>query len=60
MSQGSGFFSNEQLLCLRSQIMVFRTLKACHFCSGVFCRRDVYVFFGCMSSGRTIMLPRQR
>ncbi|CAK0787464.1 hypothetical protein CVIRNUC_010684 [Coccomyxa viridis] len=28
MSQGSGFFSNEQLLCLRSQIMVFRTLKA--------------------------------
>ena len=38
MSQGSGFFSNEQLLCLRSQIMVFRTLKACHLRSGVLCR----------------------
>ena len=38
MSQGSGFFSNEQLLCLRSQIMVFRTLKACPSCSGMLCR----------------------
>ena len=44
MSQGSGFFSNEQLLCLRSQIMVFRTLKACHFRSVVL-SRDMWMSF---------------
>lgn len=27
MSQGSSFFSDEQLICLRNQIMLFRTLK---------------------------------
>ena len=27
MSQGSSVFTPEQLICLRNQIMVFRTLK---------------------------------
>ena len=57
MSQGSGFFSNEQLLCLRSQIMVFRTLKVCHFRFKVLYRELCMPAW--LHMNRPTLLPRQ-